>query len=148
MMEKITFADLVDKIAEETGATKRLVHDLLIEMVDLTKKELDADGHAIFPGLGRFRLRWHEARTGRNPQTGEAIEIPAHSSINFKAEAKLRKYINRNCAHLKAELIEGDITSAEDEHVDIPMKSEEPVIESVSETHPAVEEEETVRSFK
>ncbi len=95
MNNKIKFTDLVNKIAEETGASKRLVHDLLIETVNLTKEGLNRDGHVNLRGLGRFHLKWHEARHGRNPQTGESIEIPAHSSVNFKAEADLREYINR-----------------------------------------------------
>jgi len=148
MNEKITFSDLVDRIAEETGTSKRLVHDLLIEMGNVTREGLDRDGHANIPGLGRFRLGWHKARPGRNPQTGEAMEIPAQSSINFKAEADLRQYINRNYAHLQAEILEGEIASAKVEHVDVPGEPEEPLIESVSEAPSAVEEEEKKHSNK
>ncbi|GAJ07264.1 unnamed protein product, partial [marine sediment metagenome] len=90
MNEKITFVKLLDKIAEETGASKQLIHDLLIETVNLTREGLNRDGYVNLSGLGRFRLKWHKARSGRNPQTGEKIEIPGHNSVNFKAEANLR----------------------------------------------------------
>ena len=104
MKKKITFAKLLDKIAEETGASKQLIHDLLIETVNLTREGLNRDGNVNLSGLGRFRLKWHKARSGRNPQTGEKIEIPGHNSINFKAEANLREYINRKYSHLQSEI--------------------------------------------
>ncbi len=113
MNEKMTFAKLLDKIAEETGASKQLIHDLLIETVNLTREGLNRDGYVNLSGLGRFRLKWHKARSGRNPQTGEKIEIPGHNSVNFKAEAKLREYINRKYSHLQSEIIEGEIEKVE-----------------------------------
>ncbi|MFC2089019.1 HU family DNA-binding protein [Calditrichota bacterium] len=105
MENKVNFTDLVDKIAQETGASKKLVHDLLIESVNVTKEGLDRDGLVIFRGLGRFLLKWHESRPGRNPQTGEEIEIAAHSSVNYRPEAELREFINREYAHLKPQII-------------------------------------------
>jgi DNA-binding protein HU-beta len=105
MNEKITFAKLVDKIAEETGASKQLIHDLLIETVNLTREGLNRDGYTNLSGLGRFRLKWHKARSGRNPKTGEKIEIPGHNTVNFKAGANLREYINRKYSHLQPEII-------------------------------------------
>jgi DNA-binding protein HU-beta len=105
MENKINFSDLVEKVALETGASKQLVHDLLIESVKLTKEGLDRDGLLIFKGLGRFKLKWHEARNGRNPQTGEEIEIGAHSTVHYKPEMELREYINRKNAHLQAEVL-------------------------------------------
>ncbi len=105
MNEKITFSDLVDQIAAEAGASKQLVHDLLIEAGNVTRDGLKRDGFVNLGGLGRFRLSWHEARTGRNPQTGEEIEIPAHSKVNYKAEARLRRFINRKYAHLRPEIL-------------------------------------------
>lgn len=108
MIDKISFSDLVDKIAHDTGASKSLIHDLLIEMADVTKEGLERDGRVNISGLGHFSLKWHEVRTGRNPRTGEEIEIPAHNTINFKATSDLRKYINREYGHLKPEIIETD----------------------------------------
>ena len=109
MNKKITFSNLVDKIAEETGASKKLIHDLLTETVHLTREGLNRDGYVNLGGLGRFRLKWKKARSGRNPQTGEKIEIPGRNSVNFTAEANLREYINRKYSHLQSEIIEGEI---------------------------------------
>ncbi len=136
MNEKITFANLLDKIAEETGASKQLIHDLLIETVNLTREGLNRDGYVNLGGLGRFRLKWHKARSSRNPQTGEKIEIPGHSSVNFKAEANLREYINRKYSHLQSEIIEGEIEQAGAEPADISIKPIDTPSPPVSETPP------------
>ncbi len=122
MNKKITFAKLVDKIATETGTSKQLIHDLLTETVNLTREGLNRDGYVNLSGLGRFRLKWHKARSGRNPRTGEKIEIPGHNSVNFKAEAKLREYINRKYSHLQSEIVEGEIEQVEAEPADTSIK--------------------------
>jgi len=84
MSDKIRFSELVEKIAEETGASKQLIHDLLRETVDLAKEGLAEDGRISLTGLGHFKLKWHDARQGINPQTGETIEIPAQNRVHFK----------------------------------------------------------------
>ncbi len=132
MSEKITFAKLLDKIAEETGASKQLIHDLLIETVNLTREGLNRDSYVNLSGLGRFRLKWHKARSGRNPRTGEKIEIPGHNSVNFKAEAKLREYINRKYSHLQSEIFEGEIEQVVAETADNFIKPKETPSPSVS----------------
>lgn len=136
MNEKITFAKLVDKIAEETGASKKLIHDLLIETVNLTREGLNRDGYANLSGLGRFRLKWHKPRSGRNPQTGEKIEIPGRNSVNFRAEANLREYINRKYSHLRSEIIEGEIEQVEIEPAVTSIKPEDTPSTPVSKTPP------------
>ena len=147
MKKKITFANLVNKIAEETGASKQLIHDLLIETVNLTREGLNRDGYVNLGGLGRFRLKWHKARSGRNPQTGEKIEIPGHNSVNFKAEANLREYINRKYSHLQSEIIKGKIEPVEAEPADIPIEPKDTPSPPVSNAPPPpeIQEEEKKR---
>jgi len=123
MDKRLNFSDLVQRISRETGAPNKLVHDLLIESGKISKEGLSKDGLVVFRGLGRFRLKWHEVRAGRNPRTGEAIEIAAHSSINYKAELGLREYINREYAHLKPQIIEDEIEKSESkETLDLPVE--------------------------
>lgn len=136
MNKKITFANLVNKIAEETGASKKLIHDLLTETVHLTREGLNRDGYVNLGGLGRFRLKWHKARSGRNPQTGEKIEIPGRNSVNFTAEANLREYINRKYSHLQSEIIEGKIEPVEAEPTDISIEPKDTPSPPVSKTPP------------
>lgn len=144
MKEKITFADLVDKIAEETGSSKQLVQDLLHETVNLTREGLSKDGHVNIIGLGRFYLKWHNARSGSNPQTGEVIEIPGHSIVNYKPSVDLRKYINRKYAHLQAEILDED-KPVIGTHITAPVIEEKIVAALVTESPKAPLEKEKKR---
>ncbi len=112
MSNKITFSDLVGRIAEETGTSKRLIHDLLKETAAVANEGLLRDGRVSITGLGIFKLRWRDARQGINPQTGEPIEIPAQNRVYFKSEAALRRFINRSYQHMKPEIIRYDIKPA------------------------------------
>ncbi len=54
-----------------------------------------SEGEKIFlPQFGTFELRYHVAKTGRNPQTGEAIEIDGYNQPSFKASTALKQQIN------------------------------------------------------
>ncbi len=117
MNQKLTFSELVEKIADETGASRRVIHDLLLDEIRMVKEDLIRDGVAYIHGLGHFRLSWREARPGRNPQTGETIEIPAHSSVHFKAQNDLRQHINRKYEHLKPKMVKGTIQKEEDQTI-------------------------------
>jgi len=105
MSNKITFSDLVERIAEESGASKRIIHDLFKEMVAVSRDGLLRDGHVYIAGLGTFRLKWRDARKGINPQTGEAIEIPGQNRVYFKPEAALRRFVNREYGYQKPEIV-------------------------------------------
>ena len=110
MSNKITFSDLVERIAEETGTTERMIHGLFKEMVAVSKEGLLSDGHVYITGLGTFKLKWRDARQGINPQTGEPIEIPAQNRVYFKPEAALRRFVNREYSPKKPEIIGIDMT--------------------------------------
>ena len=105
MSNKITFSDLVERIAEETGASKRVIHGLFKEMVTVSKEGLLRDGHVYIAGLGTLKLKWRDARQGINPQTGEPIVIPAQNRVYLKPEAALRRFINREYGHKKPDVI-------------------------------------------
>ena len=56
---------------------------------------LVAEGKVQLPGFGTFEVRDRAARTGRNPQTGETLEVPACKVVGFKAGKSLREAINQ-----------------------------------------------------
>lgn len=140
MSNKITFSDLINKIAVETGFSKKFVHDILREVVNIIKEGLERDGRVRIKGLGYFKLKWTNARRGRNPQTGETIEIPAHNKVNFMPELSFRKYINRKYKDLRSidfkEEIETDLPSVGKEQE--PTKIVEPEPPSVRTEQEAV----------
>lgn len=76
-------AELVDAIARKTGETKRLTEGFVDAMIE-TLIETVAEGDKVsIVGFGSFEKKHREARKGRNPRTGETIEIAAKSYPAF-----------------------------------------------------------------
>lgn len=136
MSDRITYADLLESVSEKTGAPKQQILDMMKGIVGVIRRGLDRDGRVVIRGLGRFELRWQEAHMGRNPQTGEPLEIPAHSHVHFLPESTLRRFINRKYAHLKPEILS---TAEPDEDTAIEPEAAT-VIETPSEERPSDED--------
>lgn len=87
---KINKADFTLLISNELGVTHREARDF-IEAYHKNIKEQLAKGNSVdFIGFGKYELRERSARKGRNPQTGELIQIPATIIPAFKAGKALR----------------------------------------------------------
>ena len=84
-----TKASLVARIADATGFTKAASAELLELVSDLTVADLKAEGVALLPGIGKIKVVDRPARTGRNPQTGEAMEIPARKALKLRPTSDL-----------------------------------------------------------
>ena len=81
-MATMTKSQIVTKLAEKTGFAKKDVVNFLEELSGLAYKE--AKNSFTLPGLGKLVLVQRKARMGRNPQTGEAIKIPAKKVLKFR----------------------------------------------------------------
>jgi len=103
MKDKITYALLQDRMARAAGVNRKEVHSLLKEMAAVVGTGLADDGKANLAGLGRFSLKVQNARSGRNPRTGEAIDIPEKNRVHFLPEAQLRRHINRKYEQMPTE---------------------------------------------
>lgn len=90
----MTKADIVEALYEKVGFSKKESADL-VEMVFDTIKSTLAQGQKIkISGFGNFVVREKRARTGRNPQTGESIEISARRVLTFRPSQVLRAEVN------------------------------------------------------
>jgi DNA-binding protein HU-beta len=76
-------SEMLGALAERTGLTKKQVSEFLDQLVDLSYKETKKNGAFVLPGLGKLVLRKRPKRKGRNPATGEAIQIPAKTVVKF-----------------------------------------------------------------
>ena len=79
----MTKAQLVAKLAEAGGVSRKQADDFLNALIDNVVKTVNKGETLKIPGLGIFRLRKMKARIGRNPQTGEPIKIPARKKVGF-----------------------------------------------------------------
>jgi DNA-binding protein HU-beta len=82
-------AELVAQIAEESGITKTQANTALDSFIDTVTKTLKKGDKVTLVGFGTFSVSKRQARTGRNPQTGEAIKIKAKKVARFKAGKEL-----------------------------------------------------------
>ncbi len=124
MLKKTSLQELSSKLASDTGISKQEAHDIIIETARIAKQGLSNDGHTNINKIGKLSLKWQKARPGRNPQTGESIEIPAHNSVHFKPAADLRKFINRKYEHLQPQLLEPKASPIPEQAEDSPLSHE------------------------
>ena len=76
--------EIVDSVVARTGVGKAEVSRVLDEMLGEIRSSLDRGDAVTLRGFGTFKMTERAARTGRNPQTGEAMEIPAGKRVSFK----------------------------------------------------------------
>jgi DNA-binding protein HU-beta len=75
---------LLGHLAERAGISKKAASNVLDELATLATKETKSSGVFVIPGLGKAVKASRVARMGRNPQTGEAIKIPAKTVVKFR----------------------------------------------------------------
>ena len=81
--KSLTKTQLIKEIAEAAGITNIQSKAALEALVALSYNYATADKGFTIPGLGKLIVRKRKARMGRNPQTGEAIKIPAKKVLKF-----------------------------------------------------------------
>ena len=86
--------ELVSAIAEKSGLSKDQATTALNAFEAVVTDELKAGGSVALVGFGAFSVKTREARTGRNPKTGEALQIAASNAVTFKAGLKLKEAVN------------------------------------------------------
>jgi integration host factor subunit alpha len=95
----MTKAEIVEKIYEKVGFSKRESADIVDTVFELIKDTL-AEGEKIkISGFGNFVVRNKRERIGRNPHTREAITITARKVVTFKASQILKTAVNTGEVH-------------------------------------------------
>ena len=87
--------DLINKIAQGAKITKAQATDALNAVLDSIASELKSDdGKVTLIGFGTFSVSKRDARSGRNPQTGQTITIDAKKVVKFKPGKELSDSVN------------------------------------------------------
>lgn len=87
-------AELVNFIAEEAGLTKADATRALDAMQKGVEKGLKENGKVTLTGFCTFTSKKKPATTGRNPKTGETVQIAARTAVTIKAGSKLKEALN------------------------------------------------------
>ena len=86
-------AQLTDYVASKTGATKKMAGEAVEAVLGAVKSSLKKGDSVTLTGFGTFKVGARKARTGRNPQTGATIKIPAAKVPRFSAGKALKEAV-------------------------------------------------------
>ena len=82
--------NLAEVIADVTGCTKTSAREAVESVFETIMKDCKRSGEVQIPGFGKFSVRQRAARMGRNPQTGQTMQIKASKSVGFKPAAAFK----------------------------------------------------------
>jgi DNA-binding protein HU-beta len=91
----MTRTDLIEAIAQETGSDRQQAKAYLEGFTRIIEREMKNEGEVPLAGLGKFKVVKRQARTGRNPMTGESIQIPAKTVVKFTVAKVLKDSIKK-----------------------------------------------------
>lgn len=90
----MTKADLIAAIADDTGLSKKDSETALGSVINAITNSLKDGNDVRLVGFGTFKVSERAARSGRNPRTGEPLDIPASKVPTFKAGKELKEAVN------------------------------------------------------
>ncbi|NIS65926.1 MAG: DNA-binding protein HU [Gemmatimonadales bacterium] len=91
----MTKSEIAERIAEDSGITRKQADAALDSMLRTITETLGRGGRVDLADFGTFSVAERSARTGRNPATGEVIEIPAKRYTRFRAGKALMEAVDR-----------------------------------------------------
>lgn len=87
--------DLIDAVAQATALTKKESEAAINATLDAIVDALSKDEKVVLVGFGTFETKKRAARKGRNPSTGEPMNIPAYTAPVFKAGKGMKDKVNK-----------------------------------------------------
>ncbi len=86
--------DIATVVADKTGISKNITKTVVDNAFSAIIEALAAKQTVAISGFGIFKVTERSARKGRNPRTGEEIQIPARNAVTFKSYGKLKDLLN------------------------------------------------------
>lgn len=96
----LTKNSITEQIHRETGNSLKDSRDLLEMVIEEIKLQLEEGAEVKISGFGKWRVQDKRQRPGRNPYTGEKIQISARKIVTFRPSEKLRKSLNEESDYL------------------------------------------------
>ena len=91
----MTKSEFVDQVADRAGLSKKDAGDAVDAMLETIESALKRGSDVVFSGFGKFSVSSRSAREGRNPATGETIQIPAAKTVKITPGSALKEAANR-----------------------------------------------------
>jgi DNA-binding protein HU-beta len=90
----MTKAELIDAVAEKAGTSKADAERTVDAFFEVVVTQAKNGDKVAWPGFGSFSTTRRAARTGRNPQTGAPVNVPASTALKFSASSVLKAQLN------------------------------------------------------
>ena len=87
-------SELIEKVAGEAGLAKSDAEKAVNAFIQVVQGAVSSDDKVTLPGFGAWSRTQRSARVGRNPRTGEPVQIPASKAVKFSVGADFKKKVN------------------------------------------------------
>jgi|SRR5947209_19144204 len=87
---RMTQSEVVNHFAEKFGMKRSQAKEIFDELANLASSEVKSNGEFVLPGFGKLVRSERKAREGRNPATGETIQIPAKTTLKFRVGKSMK----------------------------------------------------------
>ena len=94
----MTKADIVERIYEKVGFSKKEATEIVESLFEVVKRRLEAGEKVKVSGFGNFVVNEKRPRKGRNPKTGDKVDVPPKKVPYFKPGKELKELINKEVA--------------------------------------------------
>ena len=91
----MTISELIDHLAADAKITKAQAKSLIESIFQAIHKAAGEGHETAIPGFGKFKVHAKPGRTGRNPRTGEAVQIAPSKKVVFQPAKALKDHVNR-----------------------------------------------------
>jgi DNA-binding protein HU-beta len=88
--KRMTQSEVINYFAEKTGMKRGQIKEFFEELSNLATREVRGNGEFVLPGFGKLVKSERKAREGRNPATGETIQIPAKTTLKFRVGKSMK----------------------------------------------------------
>ena len=88
-------SELIQALAEKSGISPELARNVVETMIDMMKQQLMDGGRIEIRGFGSFEMREYDGYRGRNPKTGESVEVKPKRTPFFKCGKNLMDLVNQ-----------------------------------------------------
>lgn len=89
----MTKSELLNRLAEENKMSRKAVRAFLDSLAEIAYSQVKSEGEFVLPGFGKLVKKYRAARTGRNPATGEQIQIKAKTVVKFRVAKAAKEAI-------------------------------------------------------
>lgn len=88
-------ADIIEKVAKEVRLTRKAAKEAVDATFETIEDSLQKGDKVVISGFGTFVIRGRKARTGRNPKTGQSLQLPQMNTIGFIAAKGIKKSVRK-----------------------------------------------------